>query len=101
MSKLSEDVRAEMRLFAYYLANRTLDLSVLEGHEYGDLFEDPSALEQAVAIWSNVVEMNESGRVRNAGLANHRVAQFVRSRVDHRYVVEPAFAEWELELHGP
>ena len=98
--KLSPDVRAELRLFAFYLANRSLNLEILPvGIDYAELFRDASAVEQVFALWANVVELDENGKVTNAEVASRRAAQYVRAFVDTTYSVEPPFQDWELELH--
>lgn len=99
MAKLSEEVRAHLRLFAFYLANGTLCLDVLDGFDYSSLLQWGSSLEQVVAIWSNVLEVDESGSVLNEDEAARRAAQYIRSMVDPNYIVEPPFQAWEIELH--
>jgi hypothetical protein len=88
-----------LRFLGYFLANRTLALDVLpEGVDYSAVFVEPSALEQALAIWANVLDLDETGAPRNAPAARRRMAQYIRSYVDPGYTVEPPFADWELEL---
>ena len=100
MPRLSEDVRACLRLFAFYLANSTVDMKLLgDGWDYSSLFENPSDLERVFAIWSNVLEISDDGEVLNGHEAQRRAAQYIRHFMDPEYVVEPPFAEWELELH--
>jgi hypothetical protein len=103
MAKLSSDFRCELRLFAFFLGNRSLESELLNSEDFRDLFEDASALEQTFAIFANVIEMDDEGRVPNAEWAFHRAAQYIWSwsRTDEMTVVEPPFEEWELELHGP
>jgi len=98
--KISEPVRAELRLFAFFLANRSLDAECLPASiDYSDIFSEASSLEQVFAIWANVIEINEDGEVRNARDASRRAAQYIRSFVDSSFVVEPPFMDWELTLH--
>lgn len=85
-------------MFSFFLANRTLQLTVLDGVDYARLFVEPSALEQTYAIFANVLEIDDNGRVNDAR-ASLRAAQYIRSYVDQSYVVEPPFEDWELELH--
>ena len=102
MQQLPVDVRASLRFFAFYLANGTLDVDLLDGIDYRPaLFEFGSALEQVFAIYGNVLRVDESGRVLNDGEAQHRAAQWIRGYCDPEYVVEPPFQAWETELHGP
>jgi hypothetical protein len=100
VAKLSKDVRGSLRLFAFFLANSTVDWELLgEGWDYDALFENPSDLERVFAIWSNVLELDDAGRVLNHEVAQRRAAQYIRRFVDSSYVVEPPFEPWELELH--
>ncbi|MGB2901794.1 MAG: hypothetical protein WBB89_21235 [Candidatus Acidiferrum sp.] len=96
--KLSGNVRGQMRLFGFYLANRTLDLSVLRGIDYSPIFSEASALEQTVAIFVNVLDLDEAGKILNASAAHRRAAQYIRSYIDPAYEVDPPFDDWELEL---
>jgi hypothetical protein len=95
---LSLALRSELRFFAFYLANRTLCLAVLDGIDYEALFNEPSALEQAMAIYANVLEIDAHGMVVNSGLAQRRAAQYIREYFDPEYTVTPPFEEWELDL---
>jgi hypothetical protein len=100
MTKLTNELRADLRLFAFYLANGTLDDDVLgDDLAYESLLLEPSVLEQIFAVWGNVVELNERGEVVNAPSVHRRVAQWIRGRIDPTYSVDPPFAPWELELH--
>jgi len=97
--KLSDDVRAALRLFAFYLANGTLDADILPSTlTYLDVLGEASALEQIFAIWANVLELDSTGKVTNAQQASRRSAQYVRSLIDNSFVVEPPLEDWELEL---
>ena len=98
MPKLSPSVRGAVRLFSFWVANRTVGLPLLDGVDYSAIFEEPSALEQAYAIFVNVLEIDDAGVVLNAKHAERRAAQFIRSYVEEGYVVEPAFEDWEVEL---
>lgn len=97
---LSVDVRASLRLFAFYLANGTLDMDLLDGFDYrSTVFHSGSSLEQVFAIYGNVLQIDADGMVLNDGDAQYRVAQWVRARCDPSYRVEPPFEDWETELH--
>ena len=65
------------------------------------MIEEPSMLEQAYAIFANVIELNEEGEPVNAKHAEYRAAQYIRSYCDPKYVVSPPFEVWEQELYGP
>ena len=56
--RLSNDLRAELRRFAFYLANRTLCSEVLRGVEYSPICSNALALEQTVAIYANVLYLD-------------------------------------------
>ena len=99
MAKLSHDISAELRLFAFYLANGTLCLEILDGIDYSDVFGQPSALEMIFAIFANTLEIDENGKVLNAAHCHKRIAQYIRTWFDRNYIVEPPFEDWETELH--
>ncbi|MFF2847528.1 hypothetical protein ACFVT5_14540 [Streptomyces sp. NPDC058001] len=102
MGHLSVDVRASLRLFAFYLANGTIDVDLLDGFDYRPtLFQFGSPLEQVFAIYGNVLQVDTNGEVLNDGDAQYRAAQWIRSCCDPTYEVEPPFQSWETELHGP
>jgi hypothetical protein len=102
MAKLSTSVSGSVRLFAYVIANGTLCEEVMGEIDYDDVLMDPSVLEQMFAIFLNVLELDDAGRVLNDGFAARRAAQWLRKCYDEGgYVVEPPFERWELELHLP
>ena len=84
MAKLSHSTSGAIRQFSFWVANRTVGLPLLEGVDYGCIFEEPSALEQTYAIFANVLELDANGTVLNAKHAEQRAAQFIRSYVDAR-----------------
>lgn len=99
MAKLGNSVSGAVRLFAFWIANRTVGKPLLDGIDYSAIFEEPSALEQAFAIFINVLELDDAGVVLNARAAEMRAAQFIRSYVDERYDVQPPLEGWEVALH--
>lgn len=99
MAKLSHDVSAQLRLFAFFLSNGTLCLDVLKSIDYSEILHEPSALEMIFAIFANTLEIDESGKVMNSGYPERRAAQYIRTWFDRDYVVEPPFAAWETELY--
>ncbi|GGK61953.1 hypothetical protein Ppa06_60840 [Planomonospora parontospora subsp. parontospora] len=102
MPRLSEDVRASLRLFAFYLANGTIDMELLEDIDYRPaLMEFGSPLEMVFTIFTNVLEVDENGMVTNEGDAQRRAAQWIRHHCDPSYEVDPPFQPWETELIGP
>lgn len=99
VEQLPVDVRASIRLFAFYLANGTLVLDVLGGIDYRPrLMEYGSTLEQVFAVYTNVLRVDENGEVVNDGGAQYRAAQCIRTYCDPDYKVEPPFEAWETEL---
>jgi hypothetical protein len=82
-------------------ANGTVGLPLLEGTDYSRIFREPSALERTMAIYANVLRVDESGQVLNPKAAERRAAQWIRSYVDRTYTVDPPFENWEVELHVP
>lgn len=97
---LSVDVRASLRLFAFYLANGTIDVELLDGVDYRSaVFHSGSSLEQIFAIYGNLLQVDADGMVLNDGDAQYRVAQWIRACCDPSYRVEPPFEAWETELH--
>ncbi|MFD5702518.1 DUF7677 family protein [Streptomyces lasiicapitis] len=102
MEHLPADVRAAIRLFAFYIANGTVDLDLLDGIDYKpQLMASGSALEMVFAVFTNVLQLDEVGEVVNEGDAQYRAAQWIRGYCDPDYRVDPPFETWETELHGP
>lgn len=99
MAKLSEQVRGQLRLFAFLLANHTLDIETIGELDYSEIFSEPSILEMAFAIWSNNIEIDDQGNVLNSGYPEKLAAQYIKSFFDQDYKVEPPFESWETELH--
>lgn len=99
MTRLPEDLRASVRFFAFYLANGTVDVDLLDGIDYRPaLMQYGSPLEMVFTIFTNLLEIDESGQVTNAGDATFRAAQWIRRYCDPTYKVDPPFAKWETEL---
>jgi hypothetical protein len=106
--KLSEDFRHCLRHFAFYYTNGTLpfvigDNSILKDIDYRELLKDEASLvEQAYAIYSNNIEMDDTGKVINNGYAMKRAAQWIRFVCrghGEEYEVVPPFEDWETYLH--
>ncbi|MBL3658778.1 DUF7677 family protein [Fulvivirga sediminis] len=98
--KLSNSFSGALRTFAYFMASGTH--YQLEGINYLDLYgEEPSAIEQAFAIYANVIELDEDGNVLNAKYAEKRATDYIRSYCDPTFEVNPPYQNWEIELHGP
>ena len=98
--KLGNSFSGALRTFAYFMSSGSHYL--LDGLDYVKLYgEEPSAIEQAYAIYANVIELDKNGIVLNGKYADKRAAQYIRSYLDETYKVEPPFEDWEMELHGP
>lgn len=98
--KLGNSFSGALRTFAYFMASGTQD--TLKGVDYLSLFgEDPGAIEQVFAIYANVIELDDNGDVINAKYAEKRATDYLRSYCDPKFNVDPAFEDWELELHLP
>lgn len=96
--KLSESFSGALRSFAYFMASGTH--YQLKGIDYLKLYgEEPSAIEQAFAIFANVIEMDENGEVLNAKEAEKRATDYIRSYCDFNFKVEPPYENWEIELY--
>ncbi|MDR6551840.1 hypothetical protein [Paenibacillus qinlingensis] len=69
MQKLSNSCSGALRTFSFWLANGTVGYPLLEGIDYSCIFEEPSSLERAYAIFANVLEMDDKGMILNAKYA--------------------------------
>ncbi|MRW92275.1 hypothetical protein GJ699_19965 [Duganella sp. FT80W] len=98
--RLSNSFSGALRTFAYFMSSGSHYM--LKGVDYLSLYgSDPSAIEQAYAIFANVLEFDEYGQVLNATHAQRRATDYVRSYCDSSFRVEPPFEEWEVALHEP
>ncbi len=92
------DVKAVVTRFVYNMWNGQLEPETLRGHDYGQtLHHEPSAAEQAIAIFLNTLRLDDRGLVLNAREAEHRAAQYIRSYLDPSYHVDPPFTSTETE----
>lgn len=98
--KLSHSFSGALRTFAYFMASGSQD--TLKGIDYLVLYgNEPSAIEQVFAIYANVIELDNTGKVLNAKYAEKRATDYLRAYCDPSFIVEPAFEDWEVELHEP
>ena len=98
--KLSHSFSGALRTFTYFMASGRHYM--LEGVDYISLYgNEPSAIEQVYAIYANVIELDENGRVLNAKYAEKRATDYLRSYCDPNYKVNPAYQDWETQLHEP
>ncbi len=74
----------------------------LEGIDYLFLYgNEPSAIEQVFAIYVNVIELDENGKVLNAKYAEKRATDYLRVYFDPNFEVKPAYEDWEIALYAP
>ncbi len=98
--ELSDSFSGALRTFAYFMASGTHIM--LEGVDCLPLYgKEPSAIEQAYAIFANVLELDEHGQVLNAQHAQKRATDYLRAYCDSSFKVDPPYEDWELELHDP
>ncbi len=98
--KLSNDFSGALRTFAYFMASGTHYM--LDDVEYLNLYgEEPSAIEMVFAIFANVLELDENGKVLNFTHAQRRATDCLRSYCTPGFKVDPPYEVWETELHGP
>lgn len=96
--KLSDSFSGALRTFAYFMASGTH--YNLENIDYLSLYgEEPSAIEQVFAIYANVIEMDENGRVLNNEYAQLRATDSLKQYCDPNFKVHPPYEDWEVELH--
>jgi hypothetical protein len=96
--KLGDSFSGALRTFAYFMASGSQ--YTLKGIDYLSLYgKEPSAIEQVFAIYANVIEMDENGKVLNAKYAEKRATDYLRSYFDLNYNVMPPYEDWELALH--
>jgi hypothetical protein len=100
--KLSPEFSGALRTFGFWIANNSVDVPLLEGIDYRKaILEEPSLLEMALAIFANVIELDENGVPTNAKYAEHRAAQYIRAYCDPSYEITPALEQWEMQLNLP
>jgi hypothetical protein len=96
--KLSNSFSGALRTFAYFMASG--NQYTLKGIDYLPLYgNEPSAIEQVFAIYANVIELDNTGKVLNAKFAEKRATDYLRAYCDSSFKVEPPFEDWEVQLH--
>lgn len=74
----------------------------LKGIDYLSLYgNEPSAIEQVFAIYANVIELDNAGKVLNAKYAEKRATDYLRAYCDPSFKVDPPFEDWEVALYKP
>src|SRR5678809_331244 len=78
LMKLHNSFSGALRTFAYFMSSGTHHM--LEGVDYLPLYgNEASAIEQVYAIFANVLELDEQGRVLNAQYAQKRATDYLRA----------------------
>lgn len=96
--KLSNSFSGALRTFTYFMASGTHYM--LKDIDYLDLYgNDPSAIEQAYAIFANVIELDENGDVINMNYAQKRATDYIKFYCIPNYKIEPPFEDWEIALY--
>ena len=99
--KLSPEFRGALRTFSFWIANESVGHPLLEGIDYRpEMLASPSLMEQAYAIFANVIEFSDDGMATNAKYAEYRAAQYIRGYCDPAYKNDPPLEGWEAELFG-
>lgn len=98
--KLSQAFSGALRTFSYWVAAGSVGSPLLDDIDYRPIMlQEPSLMEQAYAIFANVIAFDDRGNPTNAKYAEHRAAQYIRRYCDPTYEVVPTFEGWEVELH--
>lgn len=96
--RLSSDFSGALRTFAYFMASGTHYM--LEDINYLSLYgNNPNAIEKVYAIFANVIELDEQGKVVNFTFAQKRATDYLREYCDPGFTVTPPYEDWEVALH--
>lgn len=100
MARLPTSVRAAVSDFAFALGNGTLDSNgLLRGVDYRpELHRNPNGLQLVFAVFTNTLDVDDNGKVTNAGVATRRAAQVVRRYAEPGFRIDPQLADWEVAL---
>jgi len=96
--KLGPYFSGALRQFAYFMASGTHYM--LEGIDYLSLYgSEPNAIEKVFAIFANVIELDEQGKVVNYEYAQKRATDYLRAYCDFSFNVNPPYEDWEVALY--
>ncbi len=99
VTHLSSGASGALRAFAFWIANGTVGQPLLEGIDYWtEMRNSPSLLEQAVAIFANVLALDDDGEPTNAKHAESRAAMWIRQYCTG-VPADPPLEGWEVALH--
>jgi hypothetical protein len=98
---LGPGLSGALRTFAFWIANGTVGLPLLEGLDYwADMRESPSLMEGAFAVFANVLRLDADGNPVNAKEAEQRAAMFIRQwSSSNTLPAEPPLEHWEVALY--
>lgn len=76
------------------------DFNEVEGlrEEFDEVISDPEVMKKVFTVWSNNIELDQSGNVVNTRHARLRAFQYLRCHFDPRFPeesVSPQFEPWE------
>lgn len=96
---LSKGLSGAFRQLGYWIGTGTVGYPLLEGIAWIPIAHDePSLLEQALAIWANNIILDEEGNPTNAKHAEQRAAMYIREYCTGTQA-EPPLETWEVELY--
>jgi len=96
--RVSNSFSGAIRSFAYFMSSGTH--RYLQDTDYLKLYgEEPSSIEMAYAIFTNVLEMDNQGNVLNFDFADKRATDYLRAYLIPEFNVEPPFEDWETTLY--
>ncbi|AZQ32251.1 hypothetical protein EJ357_01150 [Streptomyces cyaneochromogenes] len=100
-SHLSHGASGALRRFAGWIARGSVGHPMLDGIDYWEeLRESPSQMETCVAIFANVLELDEQGEPVNEKYAERRAATYLYAYCTGKLPPgEPDIEPWECELY--
>jgi hypothetical protein len=96
---LSHQFSGALRTFAFWVANGTVGLPLLEGMDYwAAMRESLSFMEKTFAIFANVVRLDADGAPLNAKEAERRAVEWIRQFMTGQEPERP-WEDWEVALY--
>lgn len=99
--RMHPDLRGAIARFSLWIANGSVGNPLLDGIDYSEVLQEPSAMEMVYTIFTNNLELDENGAPLNARYCENRAAQWLRSYCDASYIVDPPLEDHECEGHWP
>ncbi|WP_442582761.1 DUF7677 family protein [Mesorhizobium sp. ASY16-5R] len=100
-NRMHPELGGAIARFSLWVANGSVGHPLLQGVDYSDVRDEPSAMEMLYTVFTNNLELDRDGAPLNARYCEQRAAQWLRSYCDDSYKVEPPFEEFECEGHWP